>query len=125
MGNTNTKKSPPRNKMGMMAAPVGEVDSEVVEAPVGVEVPVGDSGAPVGAPTMLGPVYPTEISMPEANPPSAFQPSNCQLYWKQTFADMGSLGHYPRPQGNLPMFNWGLTKEAQENLGTYYKSVIN
>ena len=145
MGNTNgkSKHMPSMNKMGMMApvsamgtvdAPVGMVDAPVgmVDAPVGmVDAPVGVIDAPVGAPTTLGPVYPPEITMPEtvgqngnSGPPSAFEPSNCQLYWKQTFANMGSMGNYPRPQGNLPMFNWGLTKQAQENMGAYYKQAF-
>ncbi len=34
-----------------------------------------------------------------------------------------SLYNYPRPQGNLPMFKYGLKKDAQVNFVILYKNV--
>jgi hypothetical protein len=64
-----------------------------------------------------------EIRSPEILPDLG--PTNCQGFWNQTFADMGSMGHYPRPQGNLPMFSWGLTQDTQKELGSFYKQAFS
>jgi hypothetical protein len=43
--------------------------------------------------------------------------------WDQTFQKVGSMNNYPRPQGNLPMFPWGLTDSATNDLNKYYQGV--
>jgi hypothetical protein len=44
--------------------------------------------------------------------------------WKSTFQEVGSMGNYPRPQGNLPMNPWGLTPNAQNSLQNLYENVL-
>lgn len=57
--------------------------------------------------------------------PESIQSSDCQGFWNSTFADIGSMGNYPRPQGNLPMFNWGLTEQKQNQLSSFYKQAFS
>ena len=48
-----------------------------------------------------------------------------QTIWGTVYSKVntGSMGYYPRPQGNLPMFEWGLTSDAQNSLAKYYNDV--
>jgi hypothetical protein len=43
--------------------------------------------------------------------------------WKELTTKEGSLLNYPRPQGNLPMFTFGLKPEAQQKFLILYKEV--
>jgi len=39
-------------------------------------------------------------------------------------ATSGSMNNYPRPQGNLPMFTYGLKKEQQQKFQKLYNAVL-
>jgi hypothetical protein len=45
--------------------------------------------------------------------------------WKEIFAKVGSMDNYPRPQGKLPMLNWGLTDTAASEMEEYYHGVFS
>lgn len=36
----------------------------------------------------------------------------------------GSLNNYPRPQGRLPMFQYGLKENAQKEMSQFYQNVL-
>jgi hypothetical protein len=85
-----------------------------------VDVSMDATMSPVPyVPVTVTPVLPFEDVLPEITP------TNCQNLWENTFADIGSMGNYPRPQGNLPMYSWGLTNNAQKQLGNYYKQAFS
>lgn len=44
--------------------------------------------------------------------------------WAQINKETNS-NWYPKPQGSLPMFNWGLKKEQQVKLLYEYNNVLN
>lgn len=72
-----------------------------------------DVGAPVSAPVSA------PISTPVSAPISApLEPDNG--YW----ADQTKLLGYPRPQGSLSNFNWGLRPEARLYYQNLYDKVL-
>ena len=75
---------------------------------------------PTGEPTQPPIPMPTE----EPTQPPTFTPTpkpteepTVDIKWDEIQKKLG----YPRPAGNLSMFNWGLTSEAQN----YYKQQYN
>lgn len=74
-------------------------------------IPINETSSPIMTPT------PTPTSTPTPTPVPL---TNVSDMWNNTFSEIGSMGNYPRPQGNLPALQWQLTPTAQKRMNYLY-----
>ena len=89
----------------------------VTQLPTGPPI----TSQPTYEPTMSPTVGPTVTASPTYSPTEPpTRPPTVEISWEKITISLG----YPRPQGNLSSFSWGLTRDAQIYFEKEYNSIL-